>query len=1575
MAEDDSQREIRRSDVLRRYGFLGGGRKTVFDFDSIVQLAAQLCDTPMAAFSVNDVSRERFISCHGLKLDRIDLDRGFSDYVVGGGTPLLVNDTRADVRFAHAVLAGPLQAVRFYAGVPVTSPDGVHIGTLAVMDRLPRHLPREKIDALATLASQVITQLEFARGLSPASSLHAPDGETAHPPMEVDFHAIFDAIAGLCCVVEPEHFSIVAASEAFLECVQTTRDALIGKPITDAFRVDPGADGIGRVLASFELVRSSGREDALFAQRYPIPSADPEGDNIDERYWNARSIPVFAPDGSLAFIVHRMEDVTDIVRVNPREDRNQHALEAHTAKLEADIVRHAHELERLNKHLAMAQSVGNIGSWELRIADGKRAWSDEVYRILGVAREDYPEGEEAILAVVHPDDIALVRGERDRAIRGEGPLELTHRIVRPDGEVRYVHERARIQYADDGSDGDPEALYGTIQDITEQKLAEMELSARARRQHVVALLGQRALQGARVEDLLDEAVSMAMEMLDVDHVAILELLPDGNTLKLLAGTGWKREVAGGDIIAGSEPRSVMAHALQSPRPVIIDDFRHDRRFAASDLLARENVTSGMLVTIAGATRPFGILGAFATRRVSFTQDDANFLQSIANVTAEAIQRARAGSELRARATQQAAVSRLGREALKDLDLSRLQQLATELVAATFDVEYCMLLEKLPDGSGMKMVAGVGWKEGTVGRAILGCRKTSLAGYTTHSRAPVVIDDLIREMRFHPPPLLLDHGVVSGISVSIPGERGTWGMISAHAASRRHFTEEDMNFFQSIANVLAEVTQRANVDSAIRESEQRTRQAIDNALDAVISIDAADVVTGWNPQAEATFGWSADDAIGRMLHELIIPERYRDAHLRGLARYRATGTGVLIDRRVELSALDKDGREFPIELAISPLSTNSGLTFSAFVRDIGERKQREAALRESEERLRIIARTTIDTIWDWNLQTDEIWWNEGMFSAFGYDKEDLEPDSRSWSSRVHPDDLERISGSLRRLISGGDEEWREAFRFRRKDGSYAHVKGRGFVIRDENGKPLRMVGGMDDVTQQLEYEARLREQAELLDKAHEAIIVLDTDGRVKYWNKSAEHMYGWTEEEALGRFKAELLHEDKAYFAASLRTLFATGDWSGIVTQHRKDGSSLTVEATWSLVTDEDGAPEAVFSIITDITQRLALEEQLRQAQRLESIGKLTGGVAHDFNNLLTVILGNADLMIDQLPEDGRLHKLARMTRTAARRGAELTHRLLAFARRQALDPKTIDINQLVLGMEDLLRRTLLENVDIEVVPKDDLWHAFADPAQLESVMLNLAINAKDAMKEGGQLTIETANVWLDDEYAAANTDVAPGSYVLIAVSDTGHGIPPEILEHVFDPFFTTKEKGKGTGLGLSMAYGFAKQSGGHIKIYSEPGQGTTVKLYLPRAETAVESKEPEPAAEKVQPGHEKVLVVEDDDLVREHAKTQLARFGYEVLTAHNGAQALELIRSEPDIDLLFTDVIMSGGMNGRDLAEVAKRLRPKLKVLYTSGYTENAIIHHGRLDPGVHLLQKPYRSAELARKMRAVLDAREGRNE
>jgi len=389
--------------------------------------------------------------------------------------------------------------------------------------------------------------------------------------------------------------------------------------------------------------------------------------------------------------------------------------------------------------------------------------------------------------------------------------------------------------------------------------------------------------------------------------------------------------------------------------------------------------------------------------------------------------------------------------------------------------------------------------------------------------------------------------------------------------------------------------------------------------------------------------------------------------------------------------------------------------------------------------------------------------------------------------------------------------------------------------------------------------------------------------------------------------------------------------------------------------------------VSDITARMRAESMVRQSQKMEAIGHLTGGVAHDFNNLLQVISANLDLAVasGEVKGSALLGQRLQNAMGAVSRGSRLTGQLLAFARRQALDPRSVDLGRVIRDMTDMLRRTLGEEIEIEAVIAGGLWNTLVDPTQVENAILNLAINARDAMPEGGKLTIEAANAYLDDAYAATHSEVLPGQYVMLAVSDTGTGMTPDVLNRVFEPFFTTKPEGRGTGLGLAQAYGFVKQSGGHIKIYSEVGEGSTVKIYLPRTRRAKDAPEG-PAQQPVQGGSERILVVEDDEGVRAAVVDMLTDLGYRVLRAENAEGALKQLEEGAKVDLIFTDVVMPGAVSTREMAQRAQILNPQIKILYTSGYTQNAIVHNGRLDDDAFLLSKPYRKDELARKLRSV---------
>ncbi|MDB5771637.1 MAG: hypothetical protein JWM42_2011 [Burkholderia sp.] len=655
------------------------------------------------------------------------------------------------------------------------------------------------------------------------------------------------------------------------------------------------------------------------------------------------------------------------------------------------------------------------------------------------------------------------------------------------------------------------------------------------------------------------------------------------------------------------------------------------------------------------------------------------------------------------------------------------------------------------------------------------------------------------------------------------------------------------------------------------------------------------------------------------------------------------------------------------------------------------------LRASEFRWKNALEGAGDGVWDWNNHTDKVSYSTQWKAMLGYADDEIENSFEQWEKLIHPQDRPHAVATAKDYINGIKASYACEHRLLCKDGSWKWILARGVVVRrDAAGRALRTIGTHTDITRIKQSEEALRESHArigserhhmkvILENSHDAFVAVDENERITVWNVQAEHTFGWTADEAIGLSLAELIipEDQRAAHLAGFRRFTATGTGPvlnnriEVMALHRR-GHLIPVELAVAAIKQGSGYTANAF--IRDISERKeaqrleaerlrSLEEArsaLLHSQKLEAVGKLTGGVAHDFNNVLQIIAGNLQLL--QLLYGGNEQAEKRLTSAlnAVERGSKLSSQLLAFARRQPLQPVVVNLRDLMKNLEELLRQALGATIKVDMMIAEGLWNTLVDPNQLENVVLNLAINSRDAMEGSGNLVIEMNNTVLDEDYVASRPDLPSGDYVMLAISDTGSGIPPEVMEHVFEPFFTTKPEGEGTGLGLSMAYGFVKQSGGHIQIYSEPGHGTTVRIYLPRsAEAAAVIRVI--AGDTLSGGSETILVVEDDINVQATVVAMLTELGYQVITANDGESALNIITSGAAIDLLFTDVVMPGRLRGPDLAKEAKRVLPDLSVLFTSGYTQNAMGQAGRLDPGVNLLSKPYRREQLALKVRQVL--------
>jgi PAS domain S-box-containing protein len=711
-----------------------------------------------------------------------------------------------------------------------------------------------------------------------------------------------------------------------------------------------------------------------------------------------------------------------------------------------------------------------------------------------------------------------------------------------------------------------------------------------------------------------------------------------------------------------------------------------------------------------------------------------------------------------------------------------------------------------------------------------------------------------------------------------------------------------------------------------------RQIVDSASDTgIISLDLQGRVTSWNTGACLILGWTEDEMLGQTL-ERLFPD--------GGANLAAEMHAAMTHGRggAEGWRLRRDGTTIWAAGEMSPIRGADGsLTgYVKVLRDRTAQRNAEETIREERRALEILNRAgstlaaetdlgrLVQTVVDAGVEL-----TGAEFGAFFYNV--LDDTGESY---------------MLYTLSGAPAEAFARFPMPRNTAVFAPTFNGEGIVRS------------DDITQDPRYGHSAPHhgmpEGHLPVRSYLAVPVRSRTGDVigglffghektgVFGEQSERGMNGLAAEAAVAIDNVRLVQEAQRELADRRRAEEALRDLNATLEQQ-----------------------------VAERTEQLRLnEEALRQSQKMDAVGQLTGGVAHDFNNLLQIIIGNLDTVQRNLPaESARLVRAAANAMAGARRAASLTQRLLAFSRRQPLDPKPINVNTLVNGLSELIHRTLGETISVETVLGAGVWQVEVDPGELEAAIINLAVNARDAMPAGGAVTVETANAHIDEVYAAAQAEVAPGQYVSIAVSDTGIGMDAETMTQAFEPFFTTKAVGKGTGLGLSQVYGFVKQSGGHVRIYSEVGEGTTVKLYLPRL-VGVAEAEPE-AAQDLTPegsGEETILVLEDDDDVRTYSVETLRELGYRVLEAHDGPSALRLLERQTRVDLLFSDVVLPGGMTGAQVAAEARALRPDLKVLFTTGYARNAIIHHGRLDKGVQLLTKPFSHGDLAAKVRDVLD-------
>jgi PAS domain S-box-containing protein len=785
--------------------------------------------------------------------------------------------------------------------------------------------------------------------------------------------------------------------------------------------------------------------------------------------------------------------------------------------------------------------------------------------------------------------------------------------------------------------------------------------------------------------------------------------------------------------------------------------------------------------------------------------------------------------------------------------------------------------------------------------------------------------------------------------------GRWALMTKHSLANGW-----------IVGLRVDITDLKAAEEALRVGEGRFRRVVEAVANAIIMVGADGTIEMVNAQVEAIFGYPRAELLGRPI-EVLLPEHYRSHHPGLRNAFFADPQSRLMGAGRDLNAVRKDGREFPVEIGLSPIETVDGPKVLASIIDITARRQAQ----RTQAYFAAIVESTADAIIAKDLNGVVTSWNKAAELIFGYSASEMVGEQ---ITRLLPADRLREEDNILACVRRGERIDRLETMRRRKDGSEFPVSLTISPILGPGGEIIGASKIARDITDRLRAERDLRASESrfrsIFSAVSEGIFITSPSGVFTEVNDAGCAMFGYTCDELIGGDIQMISSGIAPYTQVDAMGWHAKAlasarpqrfDWQC----KAKDGRLFWAEM--SIHFAAIGGRDVVIASVRDMTERQTVEAQLRQAQKMEAIGNLTGGMAHDFNNMLGVVVGNLDLVRERLGGDKELHEMVGEALEAAWRGADLTRRLLAFARRQPLRPARIEINGLVSDTVRLLRRLLGEDIEVVLELGNDIWPVMADPAQLEASLANLATNARDAMPTGGRLIITTSNRHLDADYAATHTEITPGDFVTIEVSDTGSGMSAEIVSQVFEPFFTTKELGKGTGLGLSMVFGFLRQSGGHVNVYSELGVGTTFRLYLPRATVDGEARELEDVQPATRGAGETVLVVEDNSAMRRVAVRQLRDLGYRVLECERATAALDILQVD-SVDLLLTDIVMPGGLDGVELARIARERWPALKIVLTSGFPQTRVESNGDLPGGLNLLSKPYHKEELAAALRGALD-------
>ncbi len=1183
--------------------------------------------------------------------------------------------------------------------------------------------------------------------------------------------------------------------------------------------------------------------------------------------------------------------------------------------------------------MSVAQKIAHFGSWELSLGNtadinaNALRWSDEMFRIVGYEPGAVEVTNELFFSLVPAEDHAMIQEAVACAIRDHSQYEVVHRMVRPDGEVRIVNEMAELFF--DETTGQLVKMIGTARDITDQRRAEEALrkSGQEQRELVRRLEAEQARLAVAQQvgkvgnwetDLGTQEMSWSAETHRIFETSPTTFEP---TLQRVL-----------ELVHPADREMVHRAFTQS--------LRHEEARALEHRLL---MADGRVKHVEERWQTFFDENGTPMRAVGTCQDitercevseeierTASLLRAVADGTPDAIfvkdlqGRYQFFNEGAAQLVGRSVQEVLGRDDTELFPPEEARIVMENDQRAMASGEALTQEEELTaDGTRRIYLATKAPYCDSSGKVIglIGISR-DITERKQHERRLAVLSTLGRELNTATTP------------------RHAAEIIVAAADELLGWDAASLDLYAAEADQITSVLSKDTIDGQKQDCEPAYHLEPPSSLARATIQEGPSLILRAADAESTPSGRMFGDTQRRSASLMFVPisDSKQVIGVLSIQSYRVNAYGAEDLKVLELLADYCDG-------ALNRIQTES-------LRQV------------SEERFREMAENIGDIFYSYDPANNRLLYaNQAFERLWGRPLETVYENALLYLEDVYEDDRFAVEGALQQQLEGQKTE--VEFRIVRADGTLCWVRKLDVPIFDEEKRVKRIVGIMRDVTERRVIADRMTEQAALLDKAQDAILVRDLDHRVLFWNKSAERLYGWTAEEALGRHISDLLYKDAGHLHSATESTLTHGEWSGELPKYTKTGRQVTIQCHWSLVRDERGQPKSILMIDTDVTERKAIEQQYLRAQRMESIGTLAGGIAHDLNNVLAPILMSIELLRLQEQNPRRLAVLTTIEQSA-KRGADMVKQVLSFARGVEGEQLDVDISHLIYELEKITNETFLKNIQVRAEIADAPWIVRGDPTQLHQVLLNLCVNARDAMPNGGSLLLSTSNLMLDSQYAGMNIEARPGPYVRIGVEDTGSGMPPEVVERIFEPFFTTKELGKGTGLGLSTTLAIVKSHGGFVRVYSEPGNGTRFHIYLPAH--AMASSEIEQSAPELPRGQDQlVLVVDDEASVRMITQQTLEAFGYRVLLAADGADAIsKYALGMKDIDVVLTDMMMPL-MDGPATIQVLFRLNPNVRIIAASGLNANGMVTKA-LHAGVkHFIPKPYTAETLLKTLQQVL--------